>query len=146
MTSEKGRNNEIGSRIREIRRSMGLTAQELSRMADISPSFLSEVERNRSTISSDKLVRIAEALRISVAVLVGERTFEEGIRAEIRVPSALSELAEKLGLSYRATVALLEGHQSLYARRSSSDGRTWSINDWQRFYESVKPYLPEGGS
>ena len=133
---------EVGKRIKAIRQARGMTVQQLATAAGMSPGYLSEVERGLSAISFEKLVRIAEKLHVTTDFLNdGDGSPEES--DSIRIPVALSTAAEQLGLSYRSTVRLLEGRQSLFARRSSSQELEWSVDDWIKFYERVKEYLPD---
>ena len=130
----------IGSRIRRIRQAQDMTAQELAKSAGISAGYLSEVERDLSAISGEKLVRIAGALGVSVGMVVGEEEPVEDSH-EIRIPQALSEAAEQLGISHRATISLLRGRRSLVAKRSQAPADEWKSADWLRFYRTVRKYL-----
>lgn len=132
----------IGARIKRIRQAQDMTAQELARSAGISAGYLSAVERDLSAISGEKLVRIAQALTVSVAVLVGEENPAAVALEEIRIPRALSEAAQQLGLSYQATIMLLQGRRSLVAKRSDSSTQEWDATDWIKFFHTVREYLP----
>jgi hypothetical protein len=61
----------------------------------------------------------------------------------VRIPAALSAAADQLNLSHRATLTLLQGQQSLMARRSRSEPGEWGVEDWIKFHDQVKDYLPE---
>jgi quercetin dioxygenase-like cupin family protein/DNA-binding XRE family transcriptional regulator len=52
----------LGETVRELRKERGLTLVELARAADLSHSFLSQLERGRSRPSMSSLHRIAQAL------------------------------------------------------------------------------------
>jgi transcriptional regulator with XRE-family HTH domain len=108
----------------------------------VSAGHVSEIERGKSAVSWEKLVQIAEALKVGVTALV-EGTDEELKQQEVRIPAALSAAAERLNLSHRATLALLQGKLSLTARRSQSEEIEWSTDDWVRFYSQVKEFLPD---
>jgi transcriptional regulator with XRE-family HTH domain len=119
-----------------------MTVLQLATVAGMSPGYLSEVERGLSAISFEKLVRLAEELRVTTDFLKdGKGPPEES--EGVRIPAALSSAAEQLGLSYRSTVRLLEGRESLVARRSANQEREWGVDEWINFYESVKEYLPD---
>ncbi len=49
----------IGSRIRNIRESMSLTREQFSELIDISPSFLSQLERGDKSMSIETLMLIS---------------------------------------------------------------------------------------
>lgn len=135
--------SELGARIRKLRTDKGLTGQELARTSKISPTYLSEVERGLSDVSGEKLVRIADALGVDIQSLVSPGQASTTTSENISIPIALSEAAEELHLSFSNTVRILQGAQSLTARRSSETQEEWSRQDWISFYERVKFILEE---
>jgi transcriptional regulator with XRE-family HTH domain len=134
---------ELGARIRKIRADKGLTGQELAKLSKISATYLSEVERGLSDVSGEKLIRIADALCVDIQDLIspGQTSAQNG--ENISIPIALSEAADELRLSFRNTVRILQGAQSLTARRSSTPQEEWAKQDWITFYEKVKFILEE---
>src|SRR5437899_4703370 len=60
---------DVGERLREIRTARRQTLREVAERAGLSESFLSQVERGRSSASIASLRRIAEALGVSMADL-----------------------------------------------------------------------------
>jgi len=60
----------LGKRLREYRKKAGLTQEELGELSDLNPKYIGEVERAEKTISVDKLVCLATALKIQVRDLV----------------------------------------------------------------------------
>ncbi len=67
----------VGEKIKKKRKELGLTLKQLSSKIDISISFLSDIENNRSKPSLDRLKEIAEGLECSVSYLLGEEVLEE---------------------------------------------------------------------
>lgn len=63
---------DIGSRIKEIRKSQRITLKALSQAAGLSESYLSQVERGVCAASVSSLEKIAEVLKINMDVLVQE--------------------------------------------------------------------------
>ncbi len=63
----------LGSAIRAVRTSRGLSVSELARRSELSQSFLSQVEIGNTDISVGRLVRVAEALDVALADLVDHR-------------------------------------------------------------------------
>jgi len=57
---------EIGARVREERRQLGLTQQDLATRAGISRAYLSDIERGRRDISVAVLLCVAGALHASL--------------------------------------------------------------------------------
>lgn len=120
-----------------------LTVDKLAKKAGVSAGYVSEVERGMSAVSVDKLMKIAEGLGVSLDSLLGENSVAPLGQAVVQIPAALSTVAEQLNLSHRATLTLLQGQRSLTARRSKSDEAEWGVEEWLKFYEQVKDYLPE---
>lgn len=60
----------IGSRVRELRASRGLTLQGLADLTGLSPSLLSLVERGKTSPSIGTLVSVAHALGVHMSDLV----------------------------------------------------------------------------
>ena len=56
----------IGKRLREIRISKGLTQEYVASCADVNTSHISNIENNRVKISLTTLVRICNALDVTV--------------------------------------------------------------------------------
>ena len=71
---------DVGERLRDIRRHRRATLKTIADRAEVSESFLSQVERGRASASIASLRRIAGALGVSVADL-----FEPGGPPEPRV-------------------------------------------------------------
>ena len=60
---------DVGSRLRELRRRRRLTLRHIAERADLSESFLSRLERGRTSVSIAALQRIASALAVEVSDL-----------------------------------------------------------------------------
>ena len=60
---------ELGARIRELRKTAGLTQEELGEKADLNYKFIGELERGQVNVSLDSLVRITGALGIKIGDL-----------------------------------------------------------------------------
>lgn len=58
--------NDIGSKIREIRKQNGMSLEEIARKCSMSYSFMSQVERNNANPSIGSLKKIADALGVSI--------------------------------------------------------------------------------
>ncbi|WP_208586914.1 helix-turn-helix domain-containing protein [Gracilibacillus suaedae] len=63
----------IGTNINRIRRKKNLTLSELAERADVSKSYLSNIERNLNDNPSIQIVeKLAEVLGVEVVALLGE--------------------------------------------------------------------------
>ena len=56
----------IGQRIQELRKQCGYTQEKLAEAADLSPPYLSHIERGTKKASLESLTRLAAALDTSV--------------------------------------------------------------------------------
>lgn len=127
-----------GERIRQIREKRGMTQDQLSEAAGISKGFLSDVENNNKNISSQALLRIANALGASVDYLLQGVVRESAQREPIVIPPELSSVAEEEGLSYNETLELLDAYNSVVARRSGKSQRRFSKEDWKDLRKAIK--------
>ena len=68
---------ELGKRIRAERRRKDLTQEKLAEMAEISDSFMGHIERGGRTLSIETLVKLANALNLSIEYIVcGEYNYQ----------------------------------------------------------------------
>jgi transcriptional regulator with XRE-family HTH domain len=79
----------IGSKIKELRKKRNMSLKDLSNKVDISISFLSDIENERSQPSLNRLVDLADGLETTIAYLLGEITLDLELidlchRSEIR--------------------------------------------------------------
>lgn len=76
---------EIGRRIAQKRRRLLLTQAEVEVRADLSPRYLSNIERGRSIPSIDVLMQIADVLHMTPdEVLLGaDRTSQGGLQEQL---------------------------------------------------------------
>lgn len=61
---------EMGKRIKLKRKEINLTQEKLSEIIDVSPSYISEIERGSSICSLSTLSNIASTLNVSLDYLV----------------------------------------------------------------------------
>ena len=128
-----------GDRIREIREAKRLTQDQLAEKTGISKGFLSDVENGKRNVSSEYLLRIANALSASVDYLLrGTAESPAGNREPIVIPQELSAAAERLELSYSQTIELLEAHRSVIARRSNKQSKPFTTGDWIALHNAIK--------
>jgi len=128
-----------GDRIREIREAKRLTQDQLAEKTAISKGFLSDVENGKRNVSSEYLLRIANALNASVDYLLrGTTDSPAGNREPVVIPSELSAAAERLDLSYSQAIELLEAHRSVIARRSNKQSKPFTVEDWIALHNAIK--------
>lgn len=128
----------VGERIREIREDQGITQDQLAQRSGLSKGFLSDVENSKRNIGSQYLLQVANVLGASVDYLLRGEARVLSTREPVVIPPELDQAAAELGLSYVATVELLEAQQSVIARRSHQGVRKLSVDDWKRLHETIE--------
>ena len=61
---------EIGKRIQAKRKQLKITQEKLAEIIDVSPSFISEIERGTSISSLNTITKIAKNLELSLDYLI----------------------------------------------------------------------------
>ena len=108
----------IGGRISELRSQRKWTQKRLAEEANISVTFLSEIENDKRTMSFDVMLRLANALGTSLDYLgKGESKFSPK-RRSLKIPPELVDAAEECGWSLGKTKDLLSMHRIVVARRN----------------------------
>jgi len=66
--------NSIGNILKTLRKERKLTLKELAEQTDVSISFLSQVERGKSSVTLESLKKIADALKVNPTVFFPENS------------------------------------------------------------------------
>lgn len=141
MPERESQPTTVGGRIRYVRMQRGLTLEQLADQAEISKSFLWEVERG-SDISGERLLRVANVLGASLEYLMRGKSDVEYEPATVEIPAELHALAEEMGLSYRKTMAVLDVDRSIKTHRRE-ERVVKSKEYWRRLFDSVKDFLED---
>jgi transcriptional regulator with XRE-family HTH domain len=129
----------VGDRIKEFRKELGWTLDQLALKTKLSKGFLSDIESNKRNCSTDNVLKIANAMGASLDYLLrGEQTKPSQRRESIQIPSSLSMAAEQLKLTYSETLTLLETYQSVIARRSNESIKPPTVEDWRTLHKLIK--------
>jgi transcriptional regulator with XRE-family HTH domain len=116
---------ELGSFIRDQRRSARLSLRKLSDLAGISNPYLSQIERGLRKPSAEILQAIAKALRISAETLY----VRAGILDEDRRPDLVSEILKDESLSELQKQVLIDHYRSYVESNTEPAERAASIRD-----------------
>lgn len=75
----KDRSTFMGSRLRRLRRGLGLTQAAMADELQISPSYIALIERNHRPVSAELLIRLAENYDIDIAAFASaeDKTLEQ---------------------------------------------------------------------
>ena len=79
MGAEDAGESRLGLRVRAARERTGMTLREVARRTGLSPSFLSQLERDQVSPSIASLKQVATALGIRVADVLAESSGGEGV-------------------------------------------------------------------
>jgi transcriptional regulator with XRE-family HTH domain len=86
----------IGQRLSKLRKSAGLTQQELADKLDISRSSLAEYERGRLRLHDDLLIKLTAILKVSADEILGVKKIKDKEdKPSLRFQKRLKEI-EKL--------------------------------------------------
>ena len=69
MTKDK-RMVAFGKRVREVRKSKGISQEKLAEMAGIDRSYMGNIERGEKNITLKKIYEICDALQIDIKLLI----------------------------------------------------------------------------
>src|ERR671914_90793 len=105
---------ELGSFIREQRRSARLSLRKLSDLAGISNPYLSQIERGLRRPSAEILQAIAKALRISAETLY----IQAGILDEDREHDLVAEILKDSSITERQKQVLIDIYRSFLEQGS----------------------------
>ena len=125
MANGRMKLSELGSFIRDQRRSARLSLRKLSDLAGISNPYLSQIERGLRKPSAEILQAIAKALRISAETLY----VRAGILDEDRRPDLVSEILKDEGLSELQKQVLIDHYRSYVESNQEPAERAASIRD-----------------
>lgn len=60
----------FGKRVREVRKSKGISQEKLAEMAGIDRSYMGNIERGEKNITLKKIYEICDALKIDIKILI----------------------------------------------------------------------------
>lgn len=133
----------MGARVRARRKELGWTQDMLCSRAQISSSFLSEVENDLSRPRGPVLVRLAKTLEMSVDfLLTGEERVPPPARP-LEIPDSLAEFASEAGIPFAHVTLLKEIAEGIQARRRALGPRQYTAADWREIYEGLRSRLEE---
>ena len=93
-------NDDIGNRIRQLRKDCGYTQEQLAEYAEISVDFLGLIETGRNSMSLKNLAKLATALNVTTDYLIfGTTPYKENARINTMlsvVPDQKRKQVEKL--------------------------------------------------
>ena len=147
----------IGPRLRRLRRKLGLTQAQMAADLDVSPSYVTLIERNQRPLPADMLLRLAETydLNLSDFSAGDDETFaalegalsdplfqdlsigREDLRDLLSASPAMGEAVASLYSAYRSGQAAI-----MEARAASSSGPADPLEEARDFIAERRNYFP----
>lgn len=89
--------SDMGKRIVQKRKQLGLSQEELAARADVSPQMLSTAERGSKSVLSDNLMKISNALGVTADYLLTGRMVGADVNSLVqKIMSAPPEAQNKI--------------------------------------------------
>lgn len=129
---------QLAHRLRELRKQNKSTLKELSNATDLSISYLSDIERGRTTPSLETIKTIANAFEISVVDLLSGVDFA-GKKSESSLPPGLPDLLKDAEFSKEID----EDWLSLLTRIELRGERPQTKREWMELYLSLRRILED---
>jgi len=139
MSSAKSEH--LGDRVRQLRKRLNWTQDQLATTAKVSKSFISEVESGASQPRGPVLVKIAAALRASIDYLMTGREPAAQAAKPVEIPSELASFAKRRGVPYPHVELLLDFHNSVVGMRRDQPDVRPTEKEWEELYDKVLPYI-----
>ncbi len=130
----------LGQRIRELRHLKQVTLKQIGTNTDLSVSYLSDIERGRTSPSLQTLEVLAQYFDISVADLLVGVEFA-GVQTENALPPGLIDLKNDVELGKELDEAWIE----LLLKIDLRGKRPQTKREWLELYLSLKRILETSG-
>ncbi len=127
----------LAERLREARESAGLTLEELAERAEVSKTYLWELEKDEAgekKPSAEILLRIANALSVTLAELLGLPTVRSKAKKALISQSLLEFKKRMESLGKR----LSEEDLQELASMSFRGGRPRTVDEWHELYFTLE--------
>ncbi len=115
MVKKKAENVQIGLRVKQAREAAGMTQEQLSELLDVTPQYLSGVERGAVGLSVPVLMRLCSILLVSSDyILTGDTEYSDvtSITARLsRLPSEHIHNVEEILNRYVEGVAIAQRYK-----------------------------------
>lgn len=85
----------LGEKIKKERMRNRLTQEMLAEMADITSSYVGQIERGERKVTLSKLVRIANVLNVSVDYLLSDHIELTDDNLQVEIKNAMNNMEEK---------------------------------------------------
>lgn len=126
----------LGTRVKTTRKKMDLRQKDIGRRADISVPFVSDIENDKRNVSSEVLMRLSDALGVSMHWLMTGETWNGEVPEEkTTIPPTLEAVAAKDGWTFSEAIDLLKMVE--YLHRNGTKFKSpdeVEADDWRQVY------------
>jgi transcriptional regulator with XRE-family HTH domain len=91
IPASPGGREDLGQRVRELRRTRGYSIEKLSELSGVSKSMISKIERGEATPSTTVLAKVAEALEVTFSEMMAPEQDREVIVLPLQRQPVLSD-------------------------------------------------------
>jgi transcriptional regulator with XRE-family HTH domain len=115
LLSDEALRRVIGEAARAARKALGLTLEQVAEKVEITVEFYARIERGKSLPSLETLCRIAKALDVEVARLLGLEEMEGPVLIGPELPESIAYIVEQARRDdklYKAIIAVLNAAKS----------------------------------
>ncbi len=128
---------DIPKRVRVLRQARGISVAQLAKAAGVSQPYLGQIEAGvKKNPSAAVLLKLAKALRVTVADIIGSST-EIPEKALRTIPASLRELARKKGKKLGLRQEDIEMLGAIHYRGAQPE----TADDWELIYLFIRRLL-----
>lgn len=117
---DPGQRHRLGERLRRLRRMRGLTLQQVATEVDLSPSFLSMLERGQADVALSRLSRLSAHYGVNAGDLL--RDDDESTIPTLRQPHEGTLIDRGPGVTYRLLLSESQGVQIVHVGFAARSG------------------------
>jgi len=128
----------VAQNLRDARKRAGLTLKQLSEAAKVSKTYLSELENDEEGSkkpSADILLKVAEALSVTIADLIGLPSLQVD-ESKVILPPSLIEFRDMMAKQMKLPVSEQDLHDLATMRFRGGQPRT--KDGWYQLYATLK--------
>jgi transcriptional regulator with XRE-family HTH domain len=133
VTMNKGLPTSLAARLRQFREAQGLSLDELASKADLSKTYLWELEKDVASAkkpSADVLLRIAAALSVTIADLLDLPTVSAP-EGTVEIPASLQEFRDRMK---KLGAPLTNEDVRDLAMMKFRGGQPQTVDEWHQVY------------
>ena len=135
--------NLLGDRIRQRRKELGWSLRELGKQANLTISFLSDLENGKRGIGADNLMAISRAIGMPLDQLMNNahEPYKPNQPVRMVLPQSLLQFGMDANAPFRHLACMYWCQRTIMDHRINSGKEDLEKVDWKRFYAAIKEFL-----